>query len=287
MGQGDAPNASEHRRLLAAICQLMPHWQASQLAGFRYLPDGYSNDNYRFAFRGGDYVLRLPLASREPAQWRTEHALYEAPGALRIPSLVAMNDCDGTMITRWVAGELLPDAVPSDAQLVAHTQRLHQALAPHAPLTRAYDPIALGRRQLAIAPKAVPRTISATIQSARWRPKHLAICHNDLNPWNVIAPSADVRTWVTLDWEHPGANDPVFDFVSLHQGLERAMGDVAPLAEQLVETPVTARRIAENLRGFWLREYCWAFAAWHRGNRREAIAAQMSRAEAKLSALAG
>ena len=101
------------------------------------------------------------------------------------------------------------------------------------------------------------------------------------------AISATIQSVVTLDWEQPGANDPVFDFVSLHQGLERAMGDVAPLAEQLVETPVTARRIEENLRGFWLREYCWAFAAWHRGNRREVIAAQMSRAEARLSALAG
>ena len=170
MEQGKAPNSTDRKKLRAAICRLMPRWQASELTGFRYLPGGYSNDNYRFEIHGSAYVLRLPLANREPAEWQTERVFYETARTLHIPALVAMSDRDGTMITRWVAGELLVDAAPTDAQLVAHTQQLHRALATHAPGSRAYDPVALARRQVATASKAAPRVVSAAIQSAKWRP---------------------------------------------------------------------------------------------------------------------
>ena len=38
----------------------------------------------------------------------------------------------------------------------------------------------------------------------------------DLNPWNVIVTEA---RWETIDWEFVGNHDPLFDLITLHQGL--------------------------------------------------------------------
>ena len=272
--------------LRAAICNLIPQWPKAELEDFRYLPCGYSNDNYRFCCRGEDYVLRVPLNRKRVADWQQERAFYQAPGDVLIPDLVAMDTSTGTMICQWAQGQLLSDANPSNARLVAYTKHLHKTLGAHAhAFAHRHNPIDLGHAQLAVASQRVPAAVNAHMLGLKWEPAQTTLCHNDLNPWNVIAATQDVGAWVTLDWECPGHNDPVFDLVTLHQGLERDMSDVQSLAEQLLEADVSPQRVDGNLQGFWLREYCWAFATWHQGNRREAIAAQMHLAETKLAAL--
>jgi thiamine kinase-like enzyme len=274
------------RALRATACRLMPDWSISELDEFHYLPGGYSNDNYRFRYRSRHYVLRVPLNPKAEIDWRREHDFYRQPGGILRPGLVAMDTHDGTMISRWVTGELLSDARPDNARLVTYTQNLHVNLAATAtPPERRYDPIQLARDYLAIAPRQVPAMVAAQLHGLEFNPAASTLCHNDLNPWNVIAPAAEVGTWVTLDWECPGLNDPVFDLVTLHQGLGRNMEELTALTEQLLQTQPDAERIASNLRAFWLREFCWAFAAWHQGNEREEIAEQMRNAEGQLAAL--
>ena len=273
-------------RLRAAINGLLPSWPEAELADFRYLPGGYSNDNYRFSFRGTDYVLRLPSQPHEQRQLQQEQILYLAPGKVRIPKLVRLDTVTGTMICQWVHGRLLHETEPDNAALVRYLRQLHESLAYHGDtLAHGYDPLALGRRLLTAAPHQLPTGIAAQLGRATWEPRRARLCHNDLNPWNVIAPSDDAETWVTLDWQTPGFNDPVFDLVTLHQGLERDMSEVGALAERLLGERVDARRIEDNLRGFWLREYCWAFAMRQQGNQREEIAAQILLAESKLDGL--
>jgi thiamine kinase-like enzyme len=273
--------------LRSAICGLMPEWSSTALQDFHYLPGGYSNDNYRFTCHGSSYVVRLPLAGNPEPRWRGEKAFFEAPGEVAIPNLVSMDAASGLLICRWVEGELLVQTQPNDEHLIAYLRRLHEALADHSMLTRRrYDPIERAQRYLAAAPRSVPGAIMTQALDLKWPADGITPCHNDLNPWNVVAPMAAPRTWVTLDWECPGQNDPVFDLVTLHQGLGRDMSQIKPLAERLLQSNVPAQRIDLSLRGFWLREYGWAFAAWHTGNRREEIAEQMQHAQGKLQALA-
>lgn len=44
------------------------------------------------------------------------------------------------------------------------------------------------------------------------RPKKLCVCHNDLNPKNMLVKDGEVRL---IDWECAGMNDPLFDFAVL------------------------------------------------------------------------
>lgn len=267
------PGTADDRALAALVARLRPDWPPA--AGFTYLPGGYSNDNYRFSSGGADYVLRVPRQRRPYVDRREERAFYGLTLDLPGPELVAYDVDSGAMITGWVAGELLADAPPPSPALVPYLQQLHGALRGS---TRRYDPVALARRYLARG--SADAALRALAVELRWQPPVLAVCHNDLNPWNVIR--APAGHWVTLDWELLGLNDPLFDLVTLHQGFERPTDELPALAAAYGGEGATAGRVRACLTGFWLREYAWAWAEWQQGNRRPEIDAQLDRARTAL-----
>ena len=143
------------------------------------------------------------------------------------------------------------------------------------------DPVASARAQLSIGvpEKAIVEQAAALV----WNPPDTAVCHNDLNPWNIIRSDDD--RWVTLDWEWFGENDPIFDLVTLHQGLSLDDAILVELAGELLgnsQPQSTRRRVRDAVAAFWLREYAWANAEVANGNDRDEIREQIRLSSEKL-----
>lgn len=274
----DGPSIDEIRR---GICRLIPEWDPAELVDFEYLPGGYSNHNFRFARQGAIFVVRAPIERPGSQAVQHERSIYEASMNLSIPGVVAMND-DGWLVTRWVDGPLLVDDPPTAESLVGFVARVHGSLAADA---APYDPVARSRRYLAMPGDAAPDARVLDIASRlAWRPEDRTACHNDLNPWNVIV--SRTGDWVTLDWQSVGLNDPLFDLVTLHQGLSLPDATLPALCEELLERPVASERVERVLTAFWLREHAWAFASAQLGNRRQEILDQLALSLDRLASLA-
>lgn len=260
------------------VTALRPDWDPQQLSGFLFLEGGYSNDNFRFTYRGERFVLRQPYKQREYVDRALESFVYRdlAPGTA--PDVIALDTASGTMISRWVPGSLLADLEVRGDDLVCYLQALHASMPS---VNRVYDPLAQTRAHLerCSAPLAVERAASAA-----WAPEHVAPCHNDLNPWNVIR-TAEGR-WITLDWEWAGRNDPLFDLVTLHQGAGHADVSLPALARGYLGAAPAVDRLERCLLAFWLRETTWAMSEIAAGNDRPEIDEQRRLGLDRLAALA-
>ena len=276
-------DAEEEGRLIGIVRTLLQQPIEPGEIAFEYLPGGYSNENYRFSYQRSDYVLRVPNRPRPFIDRVLENQIYrDAPPGISFPGLVALDADSGNMLTFYEPGDLLADAPPSLAALAGYLRSFHAAL-PES--SRVYDPLELSRIYLSQcdAPGKFSRLADRT-----WQPTVTSTCHNDLNPWNIIQ-SAPER-WVTLDWEWYGNNDPLFDLVSLHEGLtlahssfdERSLNE---LVTRWAEAQVEESRLERCLTAFWLREYAWARAERQQGNDREEIQIQIEAAADRLEAL--
>jgi len=274
----DLISAGRTGALTRIVLSLVPHWRAGEIGTFEYLSGGYSNENYRFR-RGNDrFVLRVPERVRPFVDRELEAAFYRGRYAIRTAELVAIDTAAGFLITRFEPGALLVDSEVSIAQIADYLKSLHTALPSSG---RCYDPVRMAREYLAVG--SVPDRIRRLADDLIWQPVQTAPCHNDLNPWNVIVP--DAGSWVTLDWEWIGDNDPLFDLVTLHQGLALGGSSLPGLAAACHGHPVDDEHLRRCLIAFWLREYAWAHSELHHGNRRREIEAQLASAATHLSGL--
>lgn len=264
--------------LTRLVRRLVPAWSADPAMTFTFLSGGYSNENYRFDHDGHGYVLRVPSRVRPFVDRAHEFAFYDS-GAARVntPELIAFDVDTGVMVSRFEPGRLLADAPPDVDSLVGYLRSLHAALPASG---RSYDPLLLSRQFLAEG--SVPPGI-LRLSEVEWSPVSQAPCHNDLNPWNIIISAPD--RWVTLDWEWFGDNDPLFDLVTVHQGLDMDQTSLAQMAELWAEGPVDNDRLSACLHAFWLREYAWAHAELTFGSQRDEIVAQLNTAADRLAAL--
>jgi thiamine kinase-like enzyme len=81
--------------------------------GFAHLADGKSNDSYKYVYRGGEYVIRLPKANRPaPERHAAEREIYgllERHRAEGVDELVYFDPSQGIKITRYIGGARYPD----------------------------------------------------------------------------------------------------------------------------------------------------------------------------------
>ena len=288
------PDEAEQVALRERIVQLIPEWSNREIGSFEFLPGGYSNHNYRFtilrdgAVRAGAmeplerYVLRIPLAASAHIDRHQEAEFYQrfnqSGDKSKVPPVRALDPQSGLMISRWLDGPLLVDEGTTPDAIVDYLKTLHQEL----PVTeRRYDPLGITSQFLSLG--QADSDVVQMLDALTWQPSVLAPCHNDLNPWNVIVAKPD--QWVTLDWEWFGSNDPLFDLITLHQGLGWDQAQLPEIAGEFREEVVPDAYLQDCLRAFWLREYAWAHAALCSGNDREEIATQKREARARLRAL--
>ena len=267
----------DERELRAQIIKMLPEWSNDSLSGFKYLDGGFTNNNFVFERRYRNltkkYVLRSPAIS-QPLQNRVnEFDLYQLLETSVSPDLLAFDTDSGAMITCYVEGQLLVDSPPGNHEpdkLARYIKGLHCAL----PNTeKSYD---LSGLLAAYVPTFNVRDFSAIKRLERYAP-----CHNDLNPWNIIVQSP---TWVTLDWESFGLNDPVFDIVTLCMGLNLTDKALKDSVEQYCGT-LDPRRVQDNLICFWLREWGWAKYQVSRGNKKIGIIEQEKSSYARIKEL--
>tara|TARA_B100000035_G_scaffold148656_1_gene126725 strand:+ start:49 stop:858 length:810 start_codon:yes stop_codon:yes gene_type:complete len=265
---------SDLNKIRAIILDLMPAWAPDELGQFEFMSGGFSNDNYSFYRITPDqqqkYVLRVPKITQpfvdRSAELKTYRAMPEPIGV----KVIAFEENSGCLITQWLNGQVLAET-SSDSynqhDLVDYVRSLHAAL----PATkREYNVASLVQLLSPSIGTPIPE-ISPHIP--------LVSCHNDLNPWNVmVTPDG----WKTLDWEFFGLNDPLFDLVALHQGLELPDSLLSGLAAEFLRED-DEPRLLDNLRRFWLRELAWADYQMQAGNDRDEIQQQQTLAREKLA----
>ena len=283
------------QQLVEQVKALQPDWDVAEFGAFRYLEGGYSNANYRFRYHGGEFVLRLPGKPSAYTDREREERFYRSVRSLPAPEVVAFDSRTGAMISRWISGRLLADHEPELERAAGYLRDLHARLrAAEADaagaLDRAYDPLVHARASLAAA--SAPGWIRRIADARVWAPPSVTVCHNDLNPWNVIVSASDPTRWCTLDWEFAGDNDPLFDLTCLAEGLGWSLEETDELIDTYLEliesarTPTTSQRRTIR-KAYFLREYAWALAQLAAGNRRPEIEAQLKRSEAALNDLRG
>ncbi len=261
-----------------AIATLAPEWQLDAIENIEFLAGGYSNSNYSVRYAGREYVVRVPGRVQPFVDRAHEQAWLENLPLNIGAEVIAFDRQTGAMLSRWVEGTLLVDwwgsLQPSQepSLLVSFLVDLHSQL-PDA--GRIYD-------------------LEALVDAygvSEFRPLlangSVTTCHNDLNPWNIIVTEDG---WTTLDWEFVGNNDPIFDLVSLHQGLELPEDELLDLVRLYMHTREPEldadpkARLAACLHNYWLREYGWAVDQLARGSEREEVKDQRSMALKKLRA---
>jgi len=271
-----------------AIVQLQPHWSLS-LDHVEFLSDGYANANYAFTHEGQQYVLRMPhigMAANtsaidylDTANEVALHRLLKQHTELELAPLVANDVSSGRLLTEYRAGPLLADTKPAVADVILYTQHLHQQLRPVA-APSPYPLQQLIQTWLPAPPPWLQRWLAATA----WLPAKQC-CHNDLNPWNIIAQIEQPARWITLDWETAGTHDPLFDAICLHQGLAFPTSQLAEFCQAVLVDVPSSQELTLGIRLYWLREYAWAFNQVQKGNGHPEVAVQQDTALAKLANL--
>ena len=270
--------APSEKELRALIIKMIPEWAEDSLLGFHYLDGGFTNNNFLFERRYRNltkkYVLRSPVRS-QPLQNRADELyIYQSLAGNISPELIAFDTNSGAMITRYAEGELLIDSPPiyhEPDKLVRYLKTLHNVL----PRTEKHYDLST------LMSTYVPKFNERDFPEIRKLEQEVS-CHNDLNPWNIIVNS---NSWITLDWESFGLNDPVFDIVTLCVGLKSTEKTLYDSVEQYCGT-LDRTRLFQNLLSFWLREWGWAEYQISRGNKKNGIIEQGTSSYARIKELA-
>ena len=259
-------------RVAETILRLMPAWRGQRIERVGYLEGGYANDNYRFEYGGGSFVVRIV---RGPARPRDAEMRFLELGIA--PRVVAADPVRGDLITRWIDGTLLAEVHAEPHEAAMYLRELHD-IVPRG--IRRYNAVQVVRDYARDAP--VSRMAAKALRQLDWSVTQTAGCHNDLNPWNVIRCG---ESWRTLDWEFAGDNDPLFDLVGLGYGMAYGEDAFDALVAAYYADRPSDKRLVETRILYQLREHTWAQRQMRIGNPHDGVAAQAVASDRELERL--
>ncbi len=160
---------------------------------------GYSNRNYTFTHQNRRYLLReFLLDDRDrTAEFRIQQAAYEAG--------IAAKPChleEGYMICEFIEGDHKQHLEKEDITAVAETlKRLHALSISDIPHIHLHTLI-----------KSRDADIVEAFETIENHPQEIVLCHNDLNPRNMLFTDNGVKL---IDWEFAAYNDACFDLAAV------------------------------------------------------------------------
>ena len=173
---------------------------------------GFSNKNYRFDYQENTYLLRtfiLPDRDRE-LEYKIQTLAYEKGIAAKPFLLDIDNDL---MICEFLEGEHKEVLSREELkQIVAILKKLHTIK------------IDSGNMELVTLFTTQNKEVKNAFSTLEKHPKEMVLCHNDLNPKNILFSSYDVKF---IDWEFAGMNDLYFDLASVSVEFELSVLDEA------------------------------------------------------------
>ena len=255
------------------ILALKPYWSRDRISDFEYIDTGYSNRNFFFTYNDEAFIFRMPETIQPFVDYNHEQIWFERLSVEKFVKPIAFNPNNGHMITKKIEGALLADVFTESSDrslLISYVAQLHEAL----PTCERNYPLEELLEIYGYLDGQCPKSLDdqAAVSTT---------CHNDLNPWNIIVTEA---RWETIDWEFVGNHDPLFDLITLHQGLNLPAEELFEMCPEL-DPKSTRTRIEANIKNYWLREGGWAKYQIQQGNNREEIRTQLENAQAKVDAL--
>lgn len=233
------------------------------------LEEGFSNKTYQIRWqRQPKWVLRIYDLNGQAfgIDRQSELEVCQLAAEQGLAAKVIWHDQD-IIVWEFLTGQTLPwDVQHSHTTLAPICQaiaELHQLPA----VSKHYDVYGLiDDWFMQLESKRSSPEVLALVQQSRHfyssivrlsRPDQLVLCHNDLNPKNVLLNHT--KAWL-IDWESAGMNDPLFDiavFAHVHHLTDAQLMQ----AYQMIinETPNVAalQRIEHYRKVYVIRELVW------------------------------
>ena len=234
------------------------------------LEGGITNQNFRLALGGQEYVLRIGGRNAEllGIDRSREHAASALAASLGIGAEVVFADGSrDLMVTRFIRGSVMTSETAAEPRtlrrLVDSIRRTHEG--PEFPgVFSAFDAVRQLHRSAVEHGVSLPTEVAEAlsrltlIEQAIGRPDRPRPCHNDLLPGNFIDDGERIRI---IDWEYAAMGDRFFDLgnlavnLSLNEDSCRAL-----LAEYFGRThPEDLARVYLMRMASDMREACWGF----------------------------
>ncbi len=187
------------------------------------LGGGITNHNLKVELDdGGTYVLRIAGRGSEQLgiDRRVEYEASLAAAAVGVgPEVVAYVEPEGYLVTRYIAGEIVPAERMREPEMIRRVATALRAIHKGPPLAKRFDAFRVVEEYRSTAFSCgvgVPaeyvrsRQIARAIERARG-PVPERPCHNDLLNANFIDDGSRVRI---VDWEYAGMGDVFFDLAN-------------------------------------------------------------------------
>ena len=249
------PEEISHPELTEVIARL------SALLGpregdIRPLDGGITNRNFRVAFAGSDYVVRLPgkdtnlLGIDREAECEANERAAQLGLAPKVAARLTAPAC---LVTCFVSGhEMTPPELREPDVVGAVARALREFHESGLELTTDFQVLDIARDYAEVVrsrgsepPQAFEDALEhagQVVSAVGEDPDHKPVpCHNDLLPANFLRGEEGI---VIVDWEYAGMGDRFFDLGNLAVNNEFGDEDEERLLEAYFGEPATPRRRA-------------------------------------------
>lgn len=233
------------------------------------LEEGFSNKTYQISWQHKpQLVLRISdlNGSAFGIDRDTELAVCHLAADQHVAAKVLWH-CERAIVWAFLPGHTLPwDVQHNDATLIPLCESmvvLHQ-LPAVAKQYHVYELIETWLVRLEDTP--MTQEVALLLQRVRElynaleqapRPAQLVLCHNDLNPKNILLDGG--KAWL-IDWESAGMNDPLFDLAlvtHVHHLTDEQLQQASRIILGHTPDPAQLRHIELYRQAYVLRELVW------------------------------